>query len=280
MSTQISWEKLNEVRTGMFSHPESQRLIDEAKNHYFGGTPNGTMDSFATWLCHDQNWGIFVGKFEAKTHLPLSAEYKNSPTTVVVAQPPPPLYKNLSQTPSAGKPVLEPGTLPWNRPAPKWAPSRLFHNVSESSLAEVFARGYDILSNIIGLPIFAAQMGMGTLNIAHWAVFIVGSVVISFIEVLALRALSQAVSLSSKAPPEADGYINTVQRFAVFIYGAFFLVGMLLWVVDLYLSILPWVSLFNGTAVGWVMGIVLSLLVEYIEMDAHIKTFKTMQAAK
>lgn len=170
---------------------------------------------------------------------------------------------------------------PWDKVVGKASAERMFHAISESSWITWVVRLYDIISNFLGLPILttsvvvggAAAVGM-QLNAAHYVVFFVGSIAISFIEIFGLKALATLIDLS-KAPATGDTYQDSIRKFTILIAGLTFLACIVLFFLDIYLSILPWVALFEGSIVGWIIGVTLSVLVEYMELDSHIKLLRT-----
>lgn len=255
----MKWQELIESRQGLFNHPAANQVIEEAWGQ-FTQSNRADHDLFAGWLVSEKNWPVFVSRFEKLSGIELSADFKRNPTAKAVVV--------TASVPSV--------VMPWNVPAPRWAPARLFHHVTESAWHDVLVRAYDILSNIIGLPIFAGQLGAIGLHIGHYAIFTIGAVAISFIEVLALRARARAIEIAEQ-PPSSDRYIRSLQNFAKHLFNVFAFVGMLMFVLDIYLSILPWAMLFNWNIIGWIIGLVLSLYVEYVEIDTHLKAIKAME---
>ncbi len=258
----MKWAELLESRQGLFNHPVANQAIEEAWTQ-FTRNNRADHDLFASWLVSEKNWPVFVSRFEKLSGIELSTDFKRNPAAkaVVVEAP------------------AQAIVMPWNMPAPRWAPARLFHHVTESAWHDVLVRVYDILSNVIGLPIFASQLGAIGLHIGHYVVFTIGAVVISFIEVLALRASARAIEISEQ-PPSSDRYIRSLQSFAKHLFNVFAFVGMLLFFLDMYLSILPWAMLFNWNPIGWLIGLVLSLYVEYVEVDTHLKAIRSMEQGK
>jgi hypothetical protein len=292
----MTWEKLKTSRPKIFGHPKAPQLTDELWKEFIAqNAPD--HDAFARWITTDVNWPIFIRRFNHVTGFALEPSDEVNPNVIVQVdsrpeflkfrQPPPPPPPLPTVALAAGAPAqsAQPSQskswfgnrFGWKRPSADWSPAQVFHDITGSSREEQIARLYDWGTNLVGLPQLAMAYGLDAPTplhtIVYIAIFILGALLISYMEVIALQALAKAVEMHEKRnhPVRLVRYVYFVSKVVFF---ALFVFGMLLWVLDFYLSVLPWANGFGGNPVGWLTGLVLSIYVEYVELSAHVKALE------
>lgn len=297
------------ARPSIVSHPAFAALWAEAKNHYRQSVPQATDDQIADWLCEENNWNAFISRCDQAGMMLTPGDRvnpKSSPAVITGQHPflrrntqeapraaPPPVIPTpgpkkskafarlldlgsnmparlLGRNAAKSKPAPNP-VAPWNRPPSEMAPAKLFHEFIDSAGFELSLRGYDIVTNAVGFHLLAVNTGMQGIGPEHELIFFAAAIAISIMEIIALWALAKAITISRK-PKTGDLLIDLPRMLGVWIFGLLFVVAVLMWFVDLAMSVYPWYMWFNGNVVGLLIGIVLSVLTEAVEINAHLKT--------
>lgn len=152
--------------------------------------------------------------------------------------------------------------------------SQWFQQFIASNWATAGAYLYDWGTNVVGT--FQTNFAITGTDINPFSglgiVLIVGSLILCFVEIIGVQAWGRFQEFR-KAETQGYGFEDSYLKFKWF-YGATAIVMSLLAIIDLVLSAVPWAVAFGWTnPIGWVIGIALSFLIEFLELEGHTRMF-------